>query len=553
MLTNATGRSFGAPVLPGGLLLLLLLLVGVADCVISSGTIRDSGMFWLTYARQGCRTARRFPIYKDAHTMHNVVGDDDEGAGGRGWGASDKVAAAIIAAAQASSGTEFEGGWPAGYAGAEEGEGGGGEGGSAEGEHLLRNDLSRAYMFGALDIVSGVFRDRLQEANRAAAEAKGGEGKGEGEGADAAFRRVRARFELFRRFVVAEGSLLGDMVGNRRLLDVHRTVPFLRSALATDGHGVGVGEHALHEGDAAVLRRALPASMAECAGLDDLCLCSFVGCAWVPAVGGVARGGGGGQAASAAAGAAAPPLLRVVAVSVESLEREGGDAQTIRSLAALPALETLVYGPKWWAGDARAGAGTAAAEAVCSALELLAPRLRRLAIGGVLPPRCALPALQSLAVSMSYVESRAGDSRPDRPHQHRGRHYAWACNSPRLLSLSVDRASSAPACLGTSNTALLRLDLRGGTLGTEFEKEGEEEEGEEEEETDARGGDAVAVEPLPAALSGLSNLVDFVAFEQNLRACPPADHEARARAAGTGPCQPSYLWKGMQVRPLANY
>jgi len=49
------------------------------------------------------------------------------------------------------------------------------------------------------DATITVFQDRLHKASRATA--KGGGGAG----ADAAFRRLRARFELFRRFVVAKG------------------------------------------------------------------------------------------------------------------------------------------------------------------------------------------------------------------------------------------------------------------------------------------------------------------------------------------------------------
>eukprot|EP00941_MAST-03F_sp_MAST-3F-sp1_P001448 g1448.t1 len=129
---------------------------------------------------------------------------------------------------------------------------------------------------------------------------------------------------------------------------------------------------------------------------------------------------------------------------------------------------------------------------LCSVLQSF-PSLRVLVIERSLPPACSLPTLRSVSVRLETPAD-----------------YSWICNSPRLLRLEAQGAiTEIPDCVGQSNLELRSIDLRGARLST----------------------------PLPASLVNLHSLLSFVAFEQNLRECPPSQ---------TSDCRPTFLWRRMK-------
>ena len=314
---------------------------------------------------------------------------------------------------------------------------------------------------------------------------------------------MRQAFECVSKHVHASAAL-GGAFANRALLAATFLVPFVAGASSATSGAPAAG---MHPEDAAAVRRVaagMYSKVPPClrAGRDP-CSCSQLACALVQG-GGAGRGG-------AAPGAATVLELRATAFTGVVRGGPSYNGTTLAKLQALPYLEALHL-------STNVGTG-AGAEALCRELQAL-PKLRRLRLealpGTALPAHCALPELLSVEGILGPAEG-----------------VAFVCNSPKLLSLDLEEATGLPECLGTSNTALLRIDVRGGKFGAAPPGGG--------------GGGSEGAAPLPASLAGLVNLVQFVGFEQNQLSCPPADHAARSAAAGLGPCQPTYLWKAQRL------
>ena len=318
---------------------------------------------------------------------------------------------------------------------------------------------------------------------------------------------MRQAFECVSKHMHASAAF-GRGFASRALMAATFLVPFVAGASSATSGAPAVG---LHPEDAAVVRHvwqrgprgvAKLSSPCQRAGRDP-CSCAFLACALVQGEGG-----------------AAPLELRVTAFAIEVVGGSSYNGTALARLQALPHLEAL---------QIRTNVGTGAgADALCRELQAL-PKLRRLKLqaltGFALPAHCALPELVSVEGSLGPAEG-----------------VAFVCHSPKLLSLEVEGAVGLPECLGRANTALLRLDVRGGKFGAAPPGGGDGCGG-----AGAGAGGEGAANPLPASLAGLVNLVQFIGFEQNQLPCPPADHAARSAAAGLGPCQPTYLWKAQQL------
>jgi hypothetical protein len=308
---------------------------------------------------------------------------------------------------------------------------------------------------------------------------------------------LREKFEFLYSFLTHPKSLLGNQMRNRDMINLHYKTTFIRgwtsaTTTTTEGH-----PNLLYPDDLNLLMKLRGFSLRD---QEDVCVSKFIACAM------------------------REKELRVVGVDMHILYNTNDDSSTYRNtlileekmllLRELPWLDTLwtayetstddqsqldIEGKRW-----------------CKALEAL-PKLRVLNTKFQLPSDCSLIALKSLVLNK---RNRAKFWKPTE--------YDWVCNSPLLQSFESDSTYALAECLGRS-TDLLRIDVRGGQFGTAKTK--------------------VGVDPIPAALSSLKNLVIFVAFEMNKFKCPPPDHQARSRKAGTGPCQPTYLWKGMIATP----